>query len=115
MAVDRNNLPEGLLEDIKAHLDITWSNHATDTKIRGMIADGMIYLNKKLGEDADYAADGTPRTLLKEYCRYARDYALDVFENNYLPQILGMQNERAVERYVAKAVQTEQGDLADIQ
>lgn len=115
MAVDRNNLPEGLLEDIKAHLDITWSNHATDTKIRGMIADGMIYLNKKLGGDADYTADGTPRTLLKEYCRYARDYALDVFENNYLSQILSMQNERAVERYVAKAVQTEQGDLADIQ
>lgn len=108
MAVDRNNLPDGLLEDIKVHLDITWRDQATDTKVRGLIADGMIYLNKKLGEDADYVADGTPRTLLKEYCRYARDYALDVFENNYLPQILSMQNERAVERHAAKTVQTQQ-------
>lgn len=107
MAVSRNNLPDDLLEDIKAHLDITWNNSATDAKIRGIIADGMVYLNKKLGEEADYTVEGTPRTLLKEYCRYARDYALDVFENNYLPQILSMQNERAVERYVAKAVQTE--------
>lgn len=108
MAVDRNNLPDDLLEDIKAYLDITWDNNATDAKIRGIIADGMVYLNKKLGEEADYTVEGTPRALLKEYCRYARDYALDVFENNYLPQILSMQNERAVARYVAKAVQTQQ-------
>ena len=115
MIADRNNLPEGLLEDIKAHLDITWNIDATDLKIRGIIADGMNYLNKKLGEEADYTMDGDPRTLLKEYCRYARDSALDVFENNYLSLILSMQNERAVERYVAKTLQTEQGDLADIQ
>lgn len=108
MAVDRNKLPDDLLEDVKAYLDITWNHDATDVKIRGIIADGMVYLNKKLGEEADYTVDGSPRALLKEYCRYARDYALDVFENNYLPQILSMQNERAVERYVAKAVQTQQ-------
>lgn len=108
MPVSRNNLPDGLLEDIKAYLDITWTHNSTDTKIRGIIADGMVYLNKKLGEEADYAVEGAPRSLLKEYCRYARDNALDVFENNYLPHILSMQNERAVERYVAKAVQTVQ-------
>lgn len=108
MAVDRNNLPDGLLNDIKLHIDITWRDDATDSKVRGIIADGMIYLNKKLGENTDYTVDGLPRTMLKEYCRYARDNALDVFENNYLSQILSMQNERAVERYVAKAEQTEQ-------
>ena len=107
MAVDRNNLPEGLLQDIKVHLDITWNDDATDQKVRGIIADGMIYLNKKLGEEADYTADGQPRTLLKDYARYARDSALDVFENNYMSQILSMQNERAVEAYVAQAEQTE--------
>lgn len=107
MVVDRNALPAGLREDMKNHLDITWKDDATDRKISGIIADGMCYLNKKLGSEADYTVDGMPRTLLKEYCRYARDSALDVFESNYLSMILDMQNERAVEAYAAKAVQTE--------
>ena len=107
MTVDRNDLPDGLLDDIKEYLDITWKDDATDRKVRGIIADGMVYLNKKLGEAADYTADGSPRALLKEYCRYARDYALDVFESNYLPQILAMQNERNVAAYAAQAIQTE--------
>lgn len=95
-AVDRDSLPEGLLEDIKNYLDITWDDPATDKKISGIIADGMVYLNAKYGEEADYTADGNPRTMLKEYARYARDSALDVFENNYQSMLLGMQNERKV-------------------
>ena len=106
MTVDRNNLPEGLLEDIKRHLDITWVDD-TDNKTRNNIAQGMVYLTEKLGEEADYTIDGAPRTLLFEYVRYARDSALDVFENNYRAQILAMQNKKAVERYVAKTVQAE--------
>lgn len=44
----------------------------------------------------DYTAEGFPRILLFEYVRYARDEALDVFENNYLSMLLAMQNERRV-------------------
>ena len=95
-AVDRNNLPEGLLEDIKNYLDITWDDAATDQKISGLIASGMVYLNGKLGGEMDYTEDGSPRTLLMEFVRYARDSALDVFENNYLSLLLGAQNERLV-------------------
>lgn len=105
-AADRNDLPAGLLEDVKNQLDETWSNEATDRKYRGFIASGMAYLNKKLGEDADYTADGEPRTLLMEYVRYARDSALDVFENNYLSRLLAMQHERAVSRFVESTTQT---------
>lgn len=108
MAVDRNNLPEGLLDDVKLYLNITWNDDATDKKTGGIIASGMRYLNGKLGEEADYSQDGAPRTLLFEYCRYMRDSSLDVFENNYMSQILAMQNERAVTAYVAEAIQTEQ-------
>lgn len=107
MAVDRNNLPAGLLEDVKNQIDITWSDEATDKKIAGHIASGMIYLNKRLGEEADYTVDGDSRTLLMEYVRYARDSALDVFENNYQALILDMQNERAVKRYVESTAQAE--------
>ena len=99
MAVGRNDLPPGLLDDVKNYLNITWSDEATDAKISGLIASGAMYLNSKYGEEADYTAVGSPRTLLFEYVRYARDSALDVFENNYQPMILGMQNERRVSAY----------------
>lgn len=93
---DRHALPDGLLADVKNYLNITWEDEATDTKVSGLIASGMVYLNLKYGEEADYTADGMPRTLLMEYVRYARDSALDVFENNYQALLLGMQNERLV-------------------
>ena len=105
--VDRNILPPGLLEEVKNHLDITWDNEATDNKIRSLIASGMSYINKKYGGEADYVADGMPRTLLFEYVRYGRDSALDVFENNYRSFILDMQNERRVGAYVERTTQTE--------
>lgn len=108
MSIDRKNLPDGLLEDVKNYLNITWQDKATDDKICGLIASGMIYLNGKYGSQADYAEDGMPRTLLMEYVRYARDSALDVFENNYLPLLLGMQNERAVSAYAENAIQAQQ-------
>lgn len=108
MAADRNALPEGLLNDVKNYLGITWEDEATDHKISGLIASGMVYINDKYGEEADYTEDGMPRTLLMEYVRYSRDSALDVFENNYLSLLLGMQNERAVAHYVESTVQAEQ-------
>ena len=95
----RYNLPEGLLTDVKNYLDITWDDEATDAKVAGLIASGMAYLDGKLGEAGDYMADGMPRTLLMEYVRYARDSALDVFENNYQALLLGMQNGRLVSAY----------------
>ena len=97
--VSRDSLPEGLLADVKNYLNFTWDDDATDKKVSGLIASGMIYLNAKYGEDADYTADGMPRTLLMEHVRYARDSALDVFENNYQALLLGMQNGRRVSAY----------------
>lgn len=105
-AVSRNELPEQLLTDIKLDMGITWDDEATESKLRRIIAAGMIYLNKKLGEAADYEVDGDPRTLLFEYVRYARDAALDVFENNYRSLILSMQHSRQVKVYVESTSQT---------
>lgn len=103
----RDSLPEGLLSDVENYLDVTWSDEATDAKYRGLIAAGMAYLDRKLGTAGDYTEDGLPRTLLMEYVRYARDSALDVFENNYQSMILAMQNDRKVTAYVESTVQTE--------
>ena len=100
--VDRKELPTGLLDEIKDYLDITWEDEATDRKYSGLIASGMNYLNEKAGEALDYTVDGEGLTLLKDYVRYARDGALDVFENNYLHLLLSMQNNRKVKAYAAK-------------
>lgn len=88
-----------LLADVKNYLNITWEDQVTDDKIRGLIASASAYLDGKGGGALDYEADGLPRTLLMEYVRYARDSALDVFENNYQALILGMQTERLVSSY----------------
>ena len=95
-------LPEGLLDDIKTYLDITWDDEQTNRRITGLIEDGMAYLDDKLGEAGDYLSPGYPRTLLKEYVRYARDAALDVFENNYQSLILAMQADRGVINFVER-------------
>ena len=43
--------------------------------------------------------------LLFDFVRYARDSALDVFENNYLSLLLGAQNIKAVDKYAESAEQ----------
>lgn len=88
-----------LLADLKLSLQITWYDDDTDRSVLTWMDNGVAYLNSKLGEAGDYASPGFPRTLLFEYVRYARDAALDVFENNYLSLILAMQNERKVSAF----------------
>ena len=94
---------EALLADVKNYLNITWDDQATDLKISSLIKNGIAYLNLKRGEPADYTAAGLPRTLLFDFVRYARDDALDVFENNYLSLIVAMRNESLVKSYVENA------------
>ncbi len=95
-------LDSQLVTDVKGHLGITWSDPDTERRVETYIRSGMAYLDGKLGEHADYTLDGTPRTLLFEFCRYFRDGALDVFETNYLSMILAMQNERRVSAYATE-------------
>lgn len=104
--MDRTSIPAQLLADVKNYLNITWDDEATDAKISGLIASGAAYLDSKIGDSADYTQDGLPRTMLMEYVRYARDSALDVFENNYLSMLLAMQNQKAVANYVESTIQT---------
>ena len=108
MSGERAVTPAELLPDIKAALQITWDDEATNARILGFIEDGCAYLDDKLGEAGDYQSPGYPRTLLKEYVRYARDEALDVFENNYQSLILAMQNQKGVRDYADDAEAAEQ-------
>lgn len=92
-------LPAGLLTDVEAQLGVTWQSDITDSQYANWIAGGIDYLNDKRGAPADYTQPGTPRTLLFEYVRYARDSGLDVFEQNYRHLILAMQHERRLTAY----------------
>ena len=113
--MERGNVPQELLADVKNNLNITWEDTATDDKIRGLVAAASVYLDGKGGGTLDYEADGLPRTLLMEFVRYARDDALDVFENNYTALILAMQNGMEVGRHVESAGQAEGGSLPELQ
>ena len=99
----RDSLPAGLLADVKNYRNITWDDDATDAKVSGIIAAGMVYLDDKAGTPQDYTEDGKARTLLMEYVRYSMDSALEVFETNYQALILGMQNERRVTAYAVES------------
>lgn len=99
----RDSLPAGLLADVKNYRNITWDDDATDAKVSGIIAAGMVYLDDKAGTPQDYTKNGKARTLLMEYVRYSMDSALEVFETNYQALILGMQNERRVTAYAVES------------
>lgn len=105
----RYHLPWALLYEAKNHLGITWEDGDENARVSGYLASGMAYLDRKLGAQGDYEADGLPRTLLLEYVRYARDSALDVFENNYASMLLAMQNDRKVSKFELESAVPPQG------
>lgn len=84
-------LPEGLLEDVKNYLDITWVDYAGDDKLSGIIARGMKYIDNVAGAAMDYTVEDKPRELLFDYCRYVRSNALNEFQTNYLHELLSLQ------------------------
>lgn len=84
-----------LLAEVKEYLGITWS--CDDAKITNFINNGKNYLDGIRGAAADYSAAGLPRQLLFDYVRYARDYALDVFEDNFRPLLIAMQTDRRLD------------------
>lgn len=84
------DLPGGLLDAAKAYLKITWQDAATDTEVTGYINRGMARLQHIAGASLDFTVEDQPRTLLLDYCRYARSQALEVFEQNFQSELLDL-------------------------
>ena len=82
------DLPEGLLDDVKSYLNVTWQDDATNKKITGFINRGMKRLQTIAGASLDFAVEDSPRALLFDYCRYANSQALEVFEKNFEAELL---------------------------
>lgn len=79
-----------LLEDVRNYLDITWRDNSTDKKLAGIIERGTDYIDKKAGEKQDYSKEGLARSLLFDYCRYARNDALELFEVNFRADLISL-------------------------
>lgn len=80
-----------MLDEVKGYLAITWDDIATNSNIQNSIAEGSQYLSNKLGTELNFDTDLEARALLKDYCRYVRNYSLEYFEANFLSKILGLQ------------------------
>lgn len=91
-----NNISPELLADVRNHLQITWRDVETDRRITSLISMGRQYLNQRAGTILEYEEEGSARTLLFEYVRYARDNAMDVFENNYQHLIISLRAEAVI-------------------
>ena len=112
--MQRGEVPAQLLADVKNYLQITWTDQATDDRVRGLIASGTVYIDGIGGEPMNYTRDGEARTLLFEYVRYARDAALDVFENNYRHLILALGDGMRSMRYVEETLSAGSCDKSDL-
>ena len=88
-----------LLDEVKNYLDITWDDNETDLKLNGMIERGKKYLNRVAGKELDFDVDDKPKELLFDYCRYVRSNALEMFQQNYLHELLSLQMDAEVEAY----------------
>ena len=99
-------LPNGLLEDVRLYLDITWADADTDKKITGIIERGIKYINRLAGATLDYSVEDKPKELLSDYCRYVRSNALSEFMNNYLSEILTLQMYQEVKDYETESTDT---------
>lgn len=78
----------GLLEDVRNYLDITYQDEETDRKLEGIIERGISYLDNMAGAEQDYKTESLPRALLLDYCRYARNNALEIFEENFRTELI---------------------------
>lgn len=100
-------LPDGLLEDAKKYLEITWSDSDTDSKLSGMLSRGIIYLDRLAGKANDYTQESAARELLFTRVRYERAGALADFDNDYRSLIRAFEDDALVENEVVDYETTE--------
>lgn len=94
--LDRDKLPQSLVDQVKRYLNITWSDTDTDAKVIDMMLDAEIALNHKLGAKVDYFTPGQERRLYLDYCSYAWNECLNEFDGAYRAEILQIRHKYEV-------------------
>ena len=88
-----------MLERLKNILGVS-----DDADLESIIARGKAYLEGLAGATLDFEAEGLPRSLLLDFCRYSYNNASEYFEENFAKEILRMQLQAAVIDYVENQV-----------
>lgn len=88
-----------LLEAARSYNDITWVDPQGDIKLTGILQRGMTHLDSLAGVPLDYGEGTQGRELLLEYTRYVRADDLRGFDEDYLPELLGMHCKGEVTQY----------------
>lgn len=83
-------MPEGLLNDIKSYLHITWLDENTEKNLTGYINRGSARLQDIAGVPLDFTVEDLPRQLLFDYVRYANSQALEMFEKNFISELTSL-------------------------
>ena len=94
-----------MLQAVKDYLKVTWNDE--DSHIQGIIDRGQAYLNDLTGAELDFEADGPPKTLLLDYCRYVYNNASEYFEENFAKEILRLQLQEGIKALPVEVVPDE--------
>lgn len=91
-----------LLDALKVRLDITWSDSATDSKLKEFLESSIAWFVEKTGYvEFNYLQASTERELILTRAQYARENMLDDFSTNYKSEIVAMINRAKVRKYNA--------------
>ena len=96
--LDRDKLSQSSVDQVKRHLNITWTDEDTNAKVIDMMLDAEIALNHKLGAEIDYLSPGQERRLYLDYLLYDWNKCLNEFDTAYRAEILQIRHKHAVER-----------------
>lgn len=84
------------MASVKRHLNITWSDEDTDSKLVDQMMDAEIALNHKLGAAIDYSVPGPERRLYLAYMLYSWNDCLNEFDSAYRAEIMQIRHKYEV-------------------
>lgn len=85
------------LDPVKRHLNITWRDTDTESKLIDQMLDAEVALNHKLGAEVDYFVPGPERRLYLNYMLYSWNNCLEQFDEAYTAEILQIRHKYEVQ------------------
>lgn len=84
----RDDLPDGLFEDVRNYCDITWEDEGTDRKLLTLIGNGIAYLDGKGASPRTTPPTGSPASSCLTMCATAGTTPLRYLRQTTLRQSL---------------------------
>lgn len=98
------------LEELKNELDITYNDPLTDRKLTGIMRRAESKIRKYVGIDDSTELNAEEDELFINYCRYAFNNALEMFETNYQRAINEARAVRMVEAMASAEEDSKNGN-----